>query len=330
MLKKFIPSPLEIGKREDMRPPAKIGLPRGLFVAWLFIRVVCRVWLTRLGIEALSRAFGKVVASELQRLGGLWIKVGQSLAAGAHAYPRAFCKELENIRDDAIRFSGETAKDIIGKEIGSSASDIFREFDVVPVACSSFAQVHVAWLCENDTKVAIKIQRPQAREEFSWDLLIFTRMVVCLRLLSMCRWAKLAELQATLADLRTVEFDYRIRAGMMRTMRRELKPKKILVPKVFPQYGTERLLVMGFVDGIYLDDYYRAVAKAPKKVAKWRRDNGIDPEKLHRRLTELDRIRTRSAALGPVPAGVVLLRRNRIAIVDFGSWTTVKGMSDDT
>ncbi len=58
---------------------------------------------------------------------------------------------------------------IVESELGVRLSRAFREFDPLPVAAASLAQVHRARL-RSGTPVAVKVQRPDIRPRILEDL----------------------------------------------------------------------------------------------------------------------------------------------------------------
>jgi ubiquinone biosynthesis protein len=63
------------------------------------------------------------------------------------------------------------------------------------------------------------------------------------------------------------------------------------------------------------------MANDPKPTKKWCRDNGIQPQKLSRRMAQGDLapFLLGRLSLGLRPGNVMMLRKNRIALIDFGS-----------
>jgi ubiquinone biosynthesis protein len=326
--KKFIPSPLIADGRQGGQPSKPLRAPRGLFVVWLFLRVVWRMGMMRLAGQDRSRELGRFVRSELERLGGLWVKVGRILATRGKTQRRWFGDELAEIHEDVAGFSGEVAKEIIRSDLRRPANEIFREFDVVPVATTALGQIHVAWLAEKDTKVAIKIQRPGAREAFFRDLAILAHIVAFLRFFSLCSWAKLDALVLDLEKISDLEFDYRAMVQGMQGLRQAIGTKNVYVPKVFPRYSTERVLVMEFIDGVSIADYDRTRKRTPKKARKWCLENEIHPPKLRRRIEALDRFSSAHSSRRFISDKIMMLRKNRIALLDIGLPRTVVQESD--
>lgn len=318
MLKqRHLPSSLRVAWRDGSRPAAPIRGLRGVFVALFLLRILWHVGMRGALRDNRAGDVGQLVRKALERLGGLWVKGGQILATRVEAYPEVFREALVHLRDWVPPLSGDLVKTIIEHELGQPVRRGFREFDVVPIAVDSFGQTHIAWLRESGVKVAIKVQRPDARKAFFRDWALITRFLVFLRLFALGRWPSLGHLRAELERIGHLKTDYRLSAGMMREVRRKADRKTIYVPKVFSRYCTERILVTEFIDGVPMSHYRRARAISPKKTQQWCKENGIRPRKLQRHMTKSAPILLENDML--------LLRNNRIAIVDPSVFCPIDG-----
>ncbi|HRI62750.1 MAG TPA: AarF/UbiB family protein [Polyangium sp.] len=317
MLKrKWIPSQLPSNKVEPPLPPRPIRGSRSLFVVWLAVRIVWHVLTTKRPAPDDGLSLAQFMRNEFERLGGLWVKVAHVLSARRDAYPRTFCTELAKTTDFAIALSGESVGHTIRTEMGGSPNEIFREFDVVPIAATILSRLHIAWLREKDVKVAIKIQNPGSKMTLAQDLSILTKLTALGRFFRLRESAKLDEVVIELENWVRKSSDYRVRAGMMGELREKVRSKTVYVPKVFPRYCTERVLVMEFIDGVSVVDYERANRQFPKEMKNWRRTNGIHAGKLRKRLDTLMEYFLRDLSTCTIPRSIFILRNDRLAIVD--------------
>jgi ubiquinone biosynthesis protein len=116
------------------------------------------------------------------------------------------------------------------------------------------------------------------------------------------------------------EMDCRFEASSTRRMRKNLKAHGIYAPKVF--YATPRVMVSEFVDGVLMADYIRMMTADPATLNEWRIENGITDREVgrHLLLSLLRQLMEDNLFHGDLhPGNILLLRDNRVALIDFGS-----------
>ncbi|MDR0305252.1 MAG: hypothetical protein LBI42_00270, partial [Chitinispirillales bacterium] len=105
----------------------------------------------------------------LTELGPTFIKLGQFASNRPDILPADLVSALETLQDRVTSFSPKESRNIIENELGKPISQLFAEFESLPFASASMAQVHKARLCDG-TVVAVKVQRPGITELISVDL----------------------------------------------------------------------------------------------------------------------------------------------------------------
>ncbi|KKU32959.1 MAG: hypothetical protein UX47_C0007G0203, partial [Candidatus Collierbacteria bacterium GW2011_GWA2_46_26] len=106
-----------------------------------------------------SKTNAILIRKSLERLGSVFVKLGQMLALRPDFIPVIFCNELYKLLDQVPPFESKLALDILRHELGNNKFSKLLELNPNPVASASFAQVHKAKLANGDV-VAVKIQRP--------------------------------------------------------------------------------------------------------------------------------------------------------------------------
>ena len=123
-------------------------------------------------IPALSRQ----ARMDLQDLGPTFIKAGQMMSVRPDVLPTATLDELTKLQDSVEPFDTKVAVEQIEKELGGPLGKFFTSISEEPVAAASLAQVYLATLNDgNDTKVAVKVQRPSVLGTVSKDLYVLRR-----------------------------------------------------------------------------------------------------------------------------------------------------------
>ncbi|KAJ1383382.1 UbiB domain [Sesbania bispinosa] len=112
-------------------------------------------------------------AQKLQELcfknGGVYIKLGQHLGQLEYLVPQEYVQTMrESMLNRCPVSSYEQICDVFKKELGDTPDKIFSEFDPVPIASASLAQVHVA-RTHDGQKVAVKVQHTHMTDTAAAD-----------------------------------------------------------------------------------------------------------------------------------------------------------------
>jgi len=109
------------------------------------------------------------LASDLEKLGPTFIKLGQLLSTRADLLPAPYLEALARLQDQIEPFAYEEVDRIVSGEIGVRISKAFADFDPKPLAAASLAQVHRAHM-RDGRAVVVKVQRPNIRDQIVDDL----------------------------------------------------------------------------------------------------------------------------------------------------------------
>ncbi len=250
------------------------------------------------------------LATDLERMGPTFIKLGQLLSTRPDLIPPAYAAALSRLQDRVEPFPGEDAERIVTEELGVRISKAFQEFERTPLAAASLGQVHRAVLRDGRT-VAVKVQRPGIREAIVQDLDAIEDIVEF-----MDRHTKggrkyeparvLEEFRRTLMS----ELDYRREARNMATLDANLEEfQRIIVPRPVEDYSTGRVLTMEYVRG-------RNISKL-SPLARMEADGQALAEDLFRAYLKQILVDGFFHA-DPHPGNVFLTDDGRIALLDLG------------
>ncbi len=320
-----IPTPLI---RPEERVPIVIdeletGLRfRDLFTLQQMFLLISRLVWMKFTRQSSSRTFGIVLRNFCQKMGVLWIKVGQLLALRIDLFSLEMCDELSTLQDQAHGFSPTRSKQILEAELGAPVEELFSPFIEMPFAAASISQVHKAFLTREQIWVAIKVRKPNARKMFFKDMAMIRRIIAIIEWCGFQPFMRWQDLGWEIEQLMLEELDYRYEAANMRRMKKSLRRHHIYVPKVFRRYSTPSVLTMEFVSGVLMADYLKIARTDPARLQAWRKTNKINPDVLGKRLfySNLRQLFEDNVFHGDLhPGNIVLLRNSRAAFIDFGS-----------
>jgi predicted unusual protein kinase regulating ubiquinone biosynthesis (AarF/ABC1/UbiB family) len=169
---------------------------------------------------------------------------------------------LTKLQDDVVPFDTKVAVEQIESELGGPLGQFFTSISEEPVAAASLAQVYLATLNDGkDTKVAIKVQRPSVLSTVSKDLYVLRRAAEVFqglveRFAPQQRTNYVALLNEWSIGFYT-ELDFKNEAKnqqRLRDMMIEKEIKGVMVPKVYHELCTRRILVSEWIDGKKLSE----------------------------------------------------------------------------
>lgn len=271
------------------------------------------------------RVLGRHLTAFCLRMGVLWIKIAQLLSMRVDLLPPEVVEELSTLQDRAAGFAGDLAIRAIEADLDAPLDRVFTDFETVPFAAASIAQVHRARLRENGVTVAIKVRRPGIERTFADDMRVLRGIVRVLEALSIkphFGWHEMLwEAEAIIRE----ELDYRIEATNQRRLRRALRRHGVYVPKVFSRYCGTRILVMEYVPGVLMSDYLRVARTDRPRLEAWLAENDVNPVAVGKRLLSsyLRQLLEDNLFHSDLhPGNLMLLREGHFALLDCGSLGT--------
>ncbi|CAM5465908.1 ubiquinone biosynthesis regulatory protein kinase UbiB [Eoetvoesiella caeni] len=191
----------------------------------------------------------------LESLGPIFVKFGQVLSTRRDLIPLDVAAELALLQDRVPPFPSDQAAACIQAALGATPQQLFRHFEVDPVASASIAQVHLA-VMHDGREVAVKVLRPGMLNIIEKDLALMRALAgVVERLAPDSRRLKPREVVAEFNNYLHDELDLVREAANCSQLRRNFGPDTgranlLMVPEVVWEYTTTTVFTMERMHGI--------------------------------------------------------------------------------
>ena len=251
-----------------MKISHRSGMLRFFMVIKLFLNIFWafyslkfkRIWHTTSWVQVKRQELYKTQARYFRdisvEMGGLLIKLGQFLSTRVDILPRSSIDELAGLQDEVPAVEFAEIKEVIEAEFESSLEQVFAQFDSDVLASASLGQVHRGHLSNGNT-VAIKVQRPGIDELVAIDLRAIYQVIKLIKIFT--NWGQVIDLDAIFIEFKETvqdELDYVNEGHNAETIARNSQDDpNIIIPKIYWDYTTRRVLTMEYLEGIKVTDH---------------------------------------------------------------------------
>lgn len=205
----------------------------------------------------------------LEELGTTFIKLGQVLSTRPDLVGKEVADELAKLQDEVPPMPFESVRNVVETDLQDSLGNLFTEFNEVPIASASIAQVHEA-LLKDGTRVAVKVQRNEIESQIKKDIVILRYLAGQVEnRVSDLKYYNLKGIVDEFERVIAKEMDFEQEARNIERFRIVFDgDRHICAPKVYNEYTTTRVLTMDYIDGVKISDINSLSGINPKKIAE--------------------------------------------------------------
>lgn len=201
-----------------------------------------------LGMNFDENAYAQKLRHAFGNLKGPFMKMVQFLATVPDALPPEFATEFLTLQSNAPSMGEGFVRRRMAGELGANWRDLFQDFSLKASHAASLGQVHQA-VSKEGVKLAIKLQYPDMETTINADLKQLNLVLGIYQTFN-----KSIDTQDIADEIRErlhEELDYVHEAQNLKQFRKIFKNTLdfIVVPEVYPEFSTRRLLTMEWIEG---------------------------------------------------------------------------------
>lgn len=253
------------------------------------------------------------IVESSKELKGAFMKLVQMLSMRDDMLPAEALSVLSVVQSQVPPMAYAEIRAQVKRELGRTPEQLFRAFDEEAFAAASLGQVHRAVL-KDGTEVVVKVQYPGVDETVEQDLSNIKALLQVFQMIGrdvMQQKIDNREVYQELEERLHEELDYVNEAKNIALFQKMFgDDPEVLIPEVYPEYCSRRVLTMSRIEGYPLADILKpGIDQATKDwvALKYFRVTW-------RQIFEFGTLHT-----DPHPGNYLVSFHPRLAILDFGS-----------
>ncbi len=286
-----------------------------LFFGMLFNLLAFKVYYLFLSKKSKEKKLEKIhkksaakMAGIFMELEGLFLKLAQQISTMSSMLPKSYTKAFEGAQDHSVPRPYAHIKKRIELELGDKIENLFSAFNETPIGVASIGQVHRATL-KTGEQVAVKVQHLKIDEIAKLDLQLIEKLLRTLQY-----FIKIPGFDSVFEEVVKMiheELDYVHEAEQIKLISENVKKDdRILIPKVYSQYSTKKVLVMDYMKGAKITNL------------DFLRDNKIDQQLLVKNLLDIFSKNIFIDGIfhaDPHPGNILVNEKGQLILLDFGA-----------
>ncbi|MDY7021832.1 MAG: AarF/ABC1/UbiB kinase family protein, partial [Cyanobacteriota bacterium] len=195
-----------------------------------------------------------VLRNILIELGPVYVKLGQLLSTRPDILPADYIETLSSLQAQVPFVPWSEMESLLRLELKQPVEEVFAEINTEAVAAGSIAQTYRARL-KTGQEVALKVQRPGIDHLIEKDIAVLKSLGELVALTDFGEDYDIVALAEEFGNALRAELDFTKEAQHTETLRENLAEsrwfdsEKIMVPKVYWEMTTPKLLVLEWLNG---------------------------------------------------------------------------------
>ena len=255
-------------------------------------------------------AVADIIFDALGELKGVSVKIAQQVALGMPFLPPAYLEKISKSFNAIPSINKALVRKIIKTELGDYPQALFDSFNMEAFAAASLGQVHLA--TKGDEALAVKVQYPGIKKSIASDMSLIH--------FGLKRFAKGQNVDHIVTEIEErlyEEVDYLQEAKNATFFKAHLENEKIVIPKVYPELSSQKVLTTSFLEGLDFESYLDSNPTQEEKNAYAQRIF----DSFFYTLYKLKKIHA-----DPNPGNFLFMQDGKLGLIDFGC---VKSVEDD-
>ena len=198
-------------------------------------------------------ALGKRLRQCCEELGPSFVKFGQLLSTREDIFEESFTRELAKLRERVRPIALAEVREAMEESLGRPLEEIFSSLEEEPLGTASIGSVYRGVLKNGDT-VVVKVKRPGIDRIIETDFSIILFLIQRLEKVSEeMRYLGLSRIVEDFSESIHRELNFHIEKANSKRFRDNIKAhpggESILIPKVYGEYSTDKILTMEYIEG---------------------------------------------------------------------------------
>jgi predicted unusual protein kinase regulating ubiquinone biosynthesis (AarF/ABC1/UbiB family) len=246
------------------------------------------------------------IYQSLSELKGSALKVAQMLSMDKNLLPNAYQQQFTMAQYSAPPLSYPLVVRTFEKYFKQKPTELFDSFTSSAQNAASMGQVHKA--SKNGKTFAVKIQYPGVANSVKSDLAMVKPIALSMFKLNPAEYAEfIGEVESRL--LEETDYTLELQRSMDLTTRCHAIPN-LIFPKYYPEYSSEKILTMDWLEGKPLGEFL--------KTEKWSQKVGNNLGQALWDFYHFQIHQLKSLHADPHPGNFIITEDRKLGVIDFG------------